>query len=125
MWPLSFGAMSSSFYGFPTLEVSLNAISFANFLKAFTKSSIVWYSYVTFADGFVFFVAVSGCFWSTCLHPCILFMAHAGYLQVDKALCICACSSASRSLLEQISLALCNSELITLYLLDMAWWLSH
>ena len=52
-------------------------------------------------------------------------MAHAGYLQADKTLFMCVCSSSSWSWLEQISFALCNSELITLYLLDMAWWLSH
>ena len=55
----------------------------------------------------------------------ILLMAHAGYLQADKTLFTCVCSSSSWSWLVQISLALCNSELITSYLLDMAWWLSH
>ena len=55
----------------------------------------------------------------------ILLMAHAGYLQADKTFCMCVCSSSNWSLLEQISLAPCSSELMTLYLLDMAWWLSH
>ena len=41
-------------------------------------------------------------------------MAHAGYLQADKTLFMCVCSSSSWSWLEQISFALCNSELITL-----------
>ena len=52
-------------------------------------------------------------------------MAQAGYLQADKTLFMCVCSSSSCSWLEQISFALCDSELITLYLLAMAWWLSH
>ena len=52
----------------------------------------------------------------------ILFMAHTGYLQVCNASCICFCSSSSNCLFEQMSLALCNNELITLYLLDMAWY---
>ena len=43
------------FYGFSTLEVYLDAISFANVLEALTKSFIVRYSYVTFADGFAVF----------------------------------------------------------------------
>ena len=55
----------------------------------------------------------------------ILLMAQAGYLQADKTLYMCVCSSSNCSCLEQISFALCNSELITLYLLVMAWWLSH
>ena len=55
----------------------------------------------------------------------ILFMANAGYLQVCNASCISFCSSSSDCLLEHMSLALYNNELITLYLLDMEWWLSH
>ena len=55
----------------------------------------------------------------------MLLMALAGYLQADKTLFMCVCSSSSWSWLEHISLALCSSELITLYLLDMAWWLSN
>ena len=55
----------------------------------------------------------------------ILLMADAGYLQNDRTLHICVCSSSNRSLLEQMSLALCSSELMTLYLFDMVWSLSH
>ena len=38
---------------------------------------------------------------------------------------MCVCSSSSCSFVEHTSLALWNSVLMTLYLLDMAWWLSH
>ena len=55
----------------------------------------------------------------------MLLIAHAGYLQDHKTFYMCVCSSSSWPLLEYISLALCSSELMTLYLLDMAWWLSH
>ena len=55
----------------------------------------------------------------------ILFMAHEGYLQADKTLSMCFCSSSNWSWLEQMSFAPCNNNLITLYLLAMAWWLSH
>ena len=55
----------------------------------------------------------------------ILLMAHIGYSHSDKASWICFCSSSNSSWLEHMSLALCSNELITLYLLDMAWWLSH
>ena len=55
----------------------------------------------------------------------ILLMAHVGYLQAVNTFCMCTCSSSGWSWLEQISLALCSSELMTLYLLAMAWWLSH
>ena len=55
----------------------------------------------------------------------ILFMAHEGYLQAAKALSMYVNSSSSWSWLVQMFFALCNKELITLYLLAMAWWLSH
>ena len=64
---------------FSTLEVYLDAIKFANVLETLIESFIVRYSYVTFADGFAVFVAVSSCFWSTCLQfypvdaPCRIF----------------------------------------------------
>ena len=55
----------------------------------------------------------------------ILFMAHDGYLQADKTLSMCVNSSSSCSWLGQTFFALCSNELITLYLLAIAWWLSH
>ena len=55
------------FYGHATLEMYLDAISFANALHALTQSFIVRCSYMTSVDGFTLTV----CFWSTCLqfHP--------------------------------------------------------
>ena len=55
----------------------------------------------------------------------ILLMAHIGYLHNVNASWICCCSSCNSSWFEHMSLALWSNELITLYLLDMAWWLSH
>ena len=52
-------------------------------------------------------------------------MAHGGYLEADKTLSMCVNSSSSCSWLEQMFLALCSNEFITLYLLAMAWWLPH
>ena len=52
-------------------------------------------------------------------------IAQSGYLHIDRALCICVCSSSSSCWLEHMCLALCNSELMMLYLFVMAWWLSH
>ena len=68
------------FYGFSTLEVNLDAISFTNVLEGFTESFIIRNSYVPFTDGLVVFVvAVAVVFWSTCLDfhfvngPCRIF----------------------------------------------------
>ena len=55
----------------------------------------------------------------------IVFMTHEGYLHAVKALSMYVNSSSSWSWLEQMFFALCTNELITLYLLAMAWWLSH
>ena len=55
----------------------------------------------------------------------ILFIAHEGSLQASKALSMYVNSSSCCSWLEQMFFALHNNELITLYLLAMAWWLSH
>ena len=66
------------FYGFPTLEMNLYAISFTDVLEGFTESFIVWNSYVAFAYGLGVFVAVVVS-WSTCLDfhsgygPCWIF----------------------------------------------------
>ena len=108
------------FYGFSTLEVNVDAISFTDVLESFTESFIVRNSYVAFADGLVVFIAVVVAFGVLVL-TFILLIAHAGYLQDVKALWICICSSSNRSWLEHISLAPCSNELITLYLFDMAW----
>ena len=60
------------FYGFSTLEVNLDAISFTDILESFTESFIVRNSYVAFADGLVVFIAVVVAFWSTCLDLILL-----------------------------------------------------
>ena len=66
------------FYGFSTLEVNLDAISFTDVLESVTESFIVRNSYVAFADGLVF-IAVVVVFWSICLDfhsvdgPCWIF----------------------------------------------------
>ena len=111
-------------YCFTTLKVNLDAISFTDVFEGFTMSFIVWNSYrVSVHRPVVWFVVVF-ISWTVCLDLHSI-MAHAGYLQVCNASCICFCSSSSNCLLEHMSLALCNNELITLYLLDMEWWLSH
>ena len=52
-------------------------------------------------------------------------MAQEGYLHVVNASSMCVNSSFFCSWLEQMLLALCNKEFITLYLLAMEWWPSH
>ena len=53
-----------------------------------------------------------------------LFKAHAGYLQLLRALLRWSSSSFSRWWLEQAVLALCLKVLMTLHLADRWWWLS-
>ena len=55
----------------------------------------------------------------------ILFKAHLRYLHVVRAFNGWSYSSSSSFLVEQTSLALWNNVQMTLYLADMAWWLSH
>ena len=111
------------FYGLPTLEMYLYAISFANVLQALTQSFIVRYSYVTSVRWFLLLLLLF--VFGVLVFSFILLMAQSGYLHIDRALCICVCSSSNRCWLEQMFLALCNCELMMLYLLDMAWWLLH
>ena len=54
----------------------------------------------------------------------ILFKTHLGYLHVVRTFCRCSCSSSSCCLVEHTSIALWSNALMTLYLADMAWWLS-
>ena len=109
-------------YGLPTLEMNLNAISLANIFQALTQAFIIWCSYVTSADVIaVFFLLVLG----VLVFSFILLIAQSGYLHIDGALCKFVCSSSNRCWLEQMCFALCSSELMMLYLLDMAWWLFH
>ena len=54
-----------------------------------------------------------------------LCMAQEGYLHVFNASSMCVSSSFFCSWLEQMLLALCIKEFITLNLLAMEWWLSH
>ena len=67
------------FNGFPTFEMNLYAISFADVLEGFTESFIVWNSYVAFTYGLIVFVVVIVVSWSTCLDfhsvygPCWIF----------------------------------------------------
>ena len=55
----------------------------------------------------------------------ILLIANPGYLHAVRTFWICVSSSSNWSFVEHIFLALWNNVLITLYLADMAWWLSH
>ena len=55
----------------------------------------------------------------------ILLMAHERYLHGVSALSMYVNSSSSWSWLKQMFFALCINELIAVYLLAMAWWLSH
>ena len=71
---------------------------------------------------FVFFSLV--CFWMF-FFSLTLCMAQEGYLHVVNASSMCVNSSFFCSWLEQMLLALCNKEFITLNLLAMEWWLSH
>ena len=55
------------FYSFTTLEVNLNAISFADVLEGFTKSFIIWNSYKIFLLGPVVMLNVVLVSWTVCL----------------------------------------------------------
>ena len=126
MWSLSFGATNSSFRVFPLLKCTCIPYLVQIFLKLSLRPLLYGtvmklLLMVLVLVPLLLFLAVLG----VLFFNFILLMAHAGYLQAGKTLFMCACSSSSWSWLEQISLALCSSELITLYLLDMAWWLSH
>ena len=54
-----------------------------------------------------------------------LFKAHLGYLHNVRACWIWSCSSFSCCFVEHTSFALWNKVLMTLYLADIEWWLSH
>ena len=124
IWSWSLGATSSSFIVLPLLKWTWMPYLLQMFLKVSLSPSL--YGTVTkflclgLLSCWLLFL-----FLGLFVLIFILFMAHSGYLQVCNASCISFCSSSSDCLFEQMSLALCNNELITLYLLDMAWWLSH
>ena len=124
MWSLYLGATSSSLMVFPLLQWTSMPYLLHKFLNASLSPSLYgtvmellhvgllpWLLFLLFLGALVFVF--------------ILFMAHIGYLYSIKASCICFCSCSNNSWLEHMFLGLCSKELITLYLLDMAWWLSH
>ena len=125
MWSLSFGVINSSFRVFPLLKCSCMPYLLWMFLKL--SLSLLLYGTVmtlllkVLVLFLVLFLTVLG----VLFFNFILLMANAGYLQACNTLCMGVFSSSSWSWLEQISLPLCNSVLISLHLLAMAWWLSH
>ena len=54
----------------------------------------------------------------------ILFKADVGYLHLARTFWRCSCSSCKCCVVKHTALALWKSVLITLYLAEMAWWLS-
>ena len=114
------------FQGLSTLKVHLYAI----FLPMFLKLSLSPLLYGTVMEFLLMlllllFLLLLLDVFGVLFFNFILFMAHDGYLQADKTVSMCINSSSSWSWLEQMFFALCSNELITLYLLAMAWWLSH
>ena len=103
------------------------------FFEAFIEAFCVWCCYVVSSVvrlGLVvchIFLLVFVTFgWTEALiFFFILFKTHLGYLHVVRAFCRCSCSSSCCSLVEHTSLVLWNNVLMTLYLTDMAWCLSH
>ena len=126
MWSLSFGATNSSFKVFPLIKCTWMPY----FLPIFLKLSFSPLLYGTVME--ILLVLLLLLLWLLFLlgfgvlfFNLILFMAHEGYLHAVKALSMYVNSSSSWSSLDQMFFALCIDELITLYLLAMAWWLSH
>ena len=108
--------------GIGPFEVHFNVMSSADVLAGFTQSLHIGHHYV-------WLVVIGGTvclfflFWF--LFICSLFKAHAGYLQLLRALLMWSSSSFSSWWLEQTVLALCLKVLMTLYLADRWWWMSH
>ena len=126
MWSLSFGATNSSFKVFPLLKYTCMPY----FLQMFLKLSLSPLLYGNVIElllmllPLLFLLLLLDVF-GVLFFNFLFFMAHEGYMLADKTLSICVNSSSSWSWLEQMFFALCSNELITLYLLAMAWWLSH
>ena len=123
MWSLSFGATSSSFRVLPLLKWTCMPYFLQMFfivsLRPSSYGTVMWLLYVVWM--FLLFCLVFG----ASIFNFILFIAQFGYLHAVRAFCIFVCSSSSNFLLEQMFFALCKSVLMILYLLFMAWWLSH
>ena len=126
MWSLSFGATNSSFIVLPLLKCTC----MPNFFPMFLKLSLSPLLYGTVMEVLLLLLLLLVlllflfCFWLF-FFSIILCMAQEGYLHAVSALSTYFNSSFSCSWLEQMLVALCNKELITLYLLAMEWWLSH
>ena len=123
MWSLSFGATNSSFNVLPLLKCTW----MPNFLPMFLKLSLSPLLYGTVTEVLLvllllfcllLFLFCFGVFFFNF----ILCMAHEGYLHTVSALSTYVNSSFNWSWLEQMLVALCNKELITLYLLAIEWW---
>ena len=93
------------------LKVSLSPSLYGTVMEPLHVGLLFWLLFLLFLRALIFVF--------------ILLMAQIGYLHSTKASWICFCSSSNNSWLEHMSLALCSNDLITLYLLDTAWWLSH
>ena len=96
MWSLSLGATNSSLKVFPLLECTCMPYLLQMFLKLslrpllyHTVIKLLWKVLVLVS--LLLFLTVLG----VLFFNFILLMAHAGYLQADKTLCMCACSSFS------------------------------
>ena len=124
IWSLSLGATSSSMMVFPLLKWTSMPYLLHMFLNASLSPSLYGTEMELLHVGLLLWLLFLLCLGALIL-VFILFIAHIGYLQSDKASCICFCSCFNNSWLEHMFLALCSNELITLYLFDMAWWLSH
>ena len=119
-----FGCHKFIFDGFSTFKVNFYAIFLHKFLKVSLSPSLYGTVIEPLHVGLLFWLLFL-LFLGALIFVFILLMAHIGYLHGTKASWICFCSSSNNSWMEHMSLALCSNELITLYLLDMAWWLSH
>ena len=126
MWSLSFGATNSSFKVFPLIKCTWMPYFLPMFLEP--SLSLLLHGTVMEILLMLLFLLVWVLFlldFGVLFFNFILFMAYEGYLHAVNALSMYVNSSSNWSWLEQMFFALCINELITLYLLAMAWWLSH
>ena len=107
-----------------SFEVYLNTIFSIDGFVAFTEVLWVYHNYVTLFIYLISFCILISSVLPSCFSSTLL-MAHFGYLHFIRTSSRCCISSLSSLGVEHTTLSLCVRVLITLYLYDRLWWLSH
>ena len=117
-----FGSHQFIFQGLATFEMNFYAIFLPNVLDCFTQAFFIWNSYVAF----VLCLDVFCCFaWCIYLQLSFFLLPSLGiYMLSGPSVCVCVLLPAT-CYWNRCFFALCRSVLMMLYLLFMAWWLSH